>query len=159
MISNKIRNIILKQWKKNGVDASPGFFNMFGLNYSKNGNDIKKLVYEYYGGVENVLKRLNKLIDKKIHITDGGYDYYCKIMSFKRWHIDEPIYVEIEVDGDGEVFIFPEDKLENIKDAYNNEDYGWEIKDEMKDSINKWMYYNITEKYGIDLEVDELFVV
>ena len=158
-MNDSIKTLIKSQWKKNGIDASQGFFSLFSLDINKDADDIQKLIREYYGGIENVIKRLNKLTNKKIHIDDGGYDYDFIFTSFNPGGYDYTLFANAEVDGDGEVDIISEEETFSIYDAVNNEDWGWEVKSEITDSINGWLFTNITEKFGIVVEVDELFII
>ena len=64
-------------------------------------------------------------------------------------------WFDAEVDGDGEVYIDNgEDVVDNINDARNNEDFGWEVDNEIKDTINETLYKIITEKTGLKVECD-----
>ena len=128
-------------------------------------DDIYGLVVEFYGGVEQILIKLNKLVDKKFTIEDGGYTYDAIIRKFSVSDYsygsshDEGFVCEVDVDGTGEVELFALDETMSISQAVNDEEIGWEINMELKDTVRVWLYKNISEMTGIYVDVDELYVI
>ena len=155
-MDEKITKLIIDYWRKNGVDTSETFLSLFGMPIDN--DDIYGLVVEFYGGVEKIYIKLNKLVGKKFNISDGGYDYDAIIESFQSYD-DEGFVCEIDVDGNGEVEIFNLDETMTISQAYNDSEFGWEIGQEINDSLNIWLYKTITEKTGIPVSVDKVNVI
>ena len=60
-MDEKITKLIIDYWRKNGVDTSETFLSLFGIPIDD--DDIYGLVVEFYGGVEQILIKLNKLVE------------------------------------------------------------------------------------------------
>ena len=154
-MDEKITKLIIDYWRKNGVDTSEAFFSLFGMPIDD--DDIYGLVVEFYGGVEQILIKLNKLVDKKFTVEDSGYTYDAIIRKFSV--SDEGFVCEVDVDGTGEVELFALDKTMSISQAVNDEEIGWEIRMELKDGFRDWLYKNISKITGIVVNVDEIHVI
>jgi hypothetical protein len=46
--------------------------------------------------------------------------------------------------------IFQDGQLWNLKDARNNEDFGWEIDGEIQDCLYEYFLLNLSDKTGFD---------
>lgn len=153
-MDEKITKLIIDYWRKNGVDTSKTFLSLFGMPIDD--DDIYGLVVEFYGGVEQILIKLNKLVDKKFTIEDGGYTYDAIIRKFSV--SDEGFVCDVAADGQGEVYLFNLDETMSISQAVNDKEFGWEIKHEMADSIRDWLFEKVTKKTGIIVSVEGLKV-
>lgn len=173
-MDKRTKKTILDYWKKNGVDTTNSFFRLFGLDMGRDGPDgkyyskpnvIHELIFDFYGGYEKILKNLNYLVGKEHTIEDGGYNYDVRITEFyydysvKEIH-GYPVWPMCKViaDGQGEVFLFNLDETMNISKAVNDEDFGWEIKSEMRDSVRDWLFEKVTKKTGVIIIVEEIDV-
>ena len=154
-MDEKITKLIIDYWRKNGVDISKTFLSLFGTPIDD--DDIYGLVVEFYGGVEQILIRLNKLVDKKFTIESGGYTYDAIIRKFSV--SDEGFVCEVDVDGAGEVVLFALGETMSISQAVNDKEFGWEIKMELEDTVRDWLYNNISKITGIVVNVDEIYVI
>ena len=149
------KNILFRYWDKFGGDINKQFILNFGLDNS--GNDITydqsyKYLIEWRGEKES--KELTKtlLLQNQHHINNfGGYDFFFEVTDIKKWGVndDEPfVTVKVKVDDlAGSVDIGGNDKT--LEDALDNDEYGWEVEDEVNWGINDYFKDKITSKTGI----------
>ena len=149
------KNILFRYWDKFGGDIDKQFILNFGLD--NNSNDITydqayKYLIEWRGEKES--KELTKtlLLQNQHHINNfGGYDFFFEVTDIKKWGVndDEPfVTVKVKVDDlAGSVDIGGNDKT--LEDALDNDEYGWEVEDEVNWGINDYFKDKITSKTGI----------
>jgi len=161
LTESKLKNIFFKYWDKTGkwkVDKT--FISLFGLD---SGNPMVtydqayKYLVEFRG--DDQAKELAKslLLQNPHHINDyGNYDFFFEVVDIDNWDLDddEPfVVVKVKVDDlAGTVDINgSNDSLEN---ALDNDDYGWEIDDEVNWGIDEYFKENITSETGINIIFD-----
>lgn len=158
-----LKSPIFKYWDKNGPDVSDSTLKLFGVN--NYWSTVLKWLVEWYGGIETVYKMLEQFSNKIYRAELGTYDFKFKVSGFRisgDFNIDiiENFWFDAEVDGNGIVDIDHGDGvvIDNVYDAHTNEDFGWEVDEEMKEAINLQMFIIITKKTGIPVICDFMSV-
>jgi len=158
-----LKSPLFKYWNKNGPDVSDSTLKLFGVN--DEWSTVLKWLIEWYGGIENVYKILKQYSDKIYRAELGSYDFKFKVSGFRisgDLEVDyiDNLWFDAEVDGNGEVYIDHGDgePIDNVYDAHLNEDFGWEVDEEMKEAINLKMFLEITKKTGIPVICDFMSV-
>ena len=152
---SKYKNIIFKYFDKFGGEVDVNFINMFKLD-DRTGmisyEQAYKYLIEWRGEKES--KELTKtlLLQNQHHINDfGGYDFFFEVTDIKKWGLnDDAPFVTVKVKVDdlaGSVDIGGNDKT--LEDALDNDEYGWEVEDEVNWGINDYFKDKITSKTGI----------
>jgi hypothetical protein len=159
LTESKYKNILSRYWDKTGGKVDKTFISLFGLD---NNSDLTydqayKYLIEWRG--EKQSKELAKtlLLQNPHHIDDfGGYDFFFEVTDIRNWRLNdkEPnVVVKVKVDDlGGSVDISGENK--SLEDALDNDDYGWEVDDEVNWGINDYFKNNITSQTGIQIIFD-----
>ena len=153
-IAEKFKPILFKYWKLNGPSLSKQLFKMIGIN-SLHSNKLKPYFYEFliewFGGDEKFIEYLTKNEGETYHIVDGGYNF--EIILDEIILIEYHVYLRVKVKPGGTVtLIFDENQPTlSLDDALSNDNYGWEINDELKEIMyNKFSsHFN---NVGIEIE-------
>jgi hypothetical protein len=149
------KNIIFKFFTKFGGEIDSQFIDMFRLD-SNNPILTYDEAYKYlieWRGIEESKNLANTiLLQNPHHIDDfGGYDFFFEVTDIKKWGLndDEPfVTVKVKVDDlSGSVDIGGDHKT--LEDALDNDDYGWQVEDEVNWGINDYFKEKITSKTGI----------
>jgi hypothetical protein len=153
---SKYKNIIFRYFDKFGGDINRQFILNFGLD-NENNDITYEQAYKYlieWRGIEESKNLANTiLLQNPHHIDDfGGYDFFFEVTDIKKWGVDddEPfVTVKVKVDDlSGEVTIF-DGNTYKLSEALKNEDYGWEIEDEVNLGVNDYFKEVVTSKTGI----------
>lgn len=154
---SKYKNTMFKFWDKFGGQVDELFIGAFGLDNPNNDityDQAYKNLIEWRGEEES--KELTKtlLLQNPHHIDNyGSYDFFFEVTDIKNWELDkdEPnVIVDVNINIlDGEVTISGE--TFKLDEALNNEDYGWEVADEVNWGINDYFKENITSKTGVNI--------
>jgi hypothetical protein len=159
LTESKYKNILSRYWDKTGGKVDKTFISLFGLD---NNTDLTydqayKYLIEWRG--EKQSKELAKtlLLQNPHHIDDfGGYDFFFEVTDIRNWRLndEEPnVVVKVKVDDlGGSVDISGENKT--LEDALDNDDYGWEVEDEVNWGINDYFKDSITSQTGIQIIFD-----
>ena len=149
------KNILFRYWDKFGGDINNQFILNFGLD--NNSNDITydqayKYLIEWRGKEESKELAKNLLLINRHHISNfGAYDFFFEVTDIKKWGLnDDAPFVTVKVKVDdlaGSVDIDGDHKT--LEDALDNDDYGWEVEDEVSWGINDYFKDKITSKTGI----------
>ena len=156
LTESKYKNILFKYWDKMGGKVDKTFISLFGLDDSDITYDqAYKYLIEWRG--EKQSKELAKtlLLQNPHHIDDfGGYDFFFEVKDIDNWDLDyrKPnVVVKVKVNElDGVVNLMDGERY-TLEDALNNDDYGWEIDDEVNWGIEEYFNKNITSKTGINI--------
>jgi hypothetical protein len=150
------KNTIFKFFTKFGGEIDTQFIDMFRLD-SNNPILTYDEAYKYlieWRGIEESKNLANTILLQNPHHIDnfGGYDFFFEVTDIKKWGIDDDkpfVTVKVKVDDlSGEVAIM-DGNTYNLSDALGNEDYGWEIEDEVNWGVNDYFKEKITSKTGI----------
>jgi hypothetical protein len=152
---SRYKNILFRYWDKFGGDINKQFILNFGLD---NNNDITyEQAYKYlieWRGIDESKNLANTiLLQNPHHIDDfGGYDFFFEVTDIKKWSVDddEPfVTVKVKVDNlNGQVTIF-DGNTYSLSDAMGDNDYGWEIDNEVYLGLNDYFKKVVTSKTGI----------
>jgi hypothetical protein len=150
------KNTIFKFFTKFGGEIDSQFIDMFRLD-SNNSILTYDEAYKYlieWRGIEESKNLANTiLLQNPHHIDDfGGYDFFFEVTYITKWGVDDDapfVTVKVKVDDlSGNVSLMNGD-YKTLEDALSNEDYGWEIEDEVNWGINDYFKEKITSKTGI----------
>ncbi len=157
---SKYKNILSRYWDKTGGKVDKTFISLFGLD--DNNNDINynqayKYLIQWRGEKESKELAKSLLLQNPHHIDDfGGYDFFFEVIDINNWDLNnyEPnVVVKVKVDDlGGHVDIDGDHK--KLEDALDNDDYGWEVEDEVNWGINDYFKDNITSQTGINIIFD-----
>jgi len=157
---SKYKNILSKYWDKTGGKVDKTFISLFGLD--DNNNDITydqayKYLIQWRGEKESKDLAKSLLLQNPHHIDDyGGYDFFFEVNGIGNWYLDssEPnVVVKVKVDDLGGHVDVGGDHM-SLEDALDDEDYGWEIDDEVNWGIDEYFKENITSQTGINIIFD-----
>jgi hypothetical protein len=147
------KNILLKMWKEEpSIDNNRlSALNIFTYQQMKK---VGELFREYLGPkaiqiVDSILRK------KEHHISSGGYNFDIVIESYDIDSSD--INIKCEILPGGTVSIIMDDgRTLDLEDAVDDEEIGWEIKGEISDCIEDFLYKNLQIRdktgYGISWE-------
>ena len=144
---NNAKGILLKLWKENPY-LDPIQMKMFGL--STNNVSVLDMFSKFLGDKE-IEKRLNDIIKLRtdFEITDcGNYRFKFQITDWSVNGNEIRIKCWVDVDNGSVVLIHDENGEErSLDDVLHNDDYGWEIRQEVEDCIGDWINDNIKLSY------------
>lgn len=154
----KVKQLFFKFWDKNGPLLNDNIFKMFGFDGTGVeisgirliNRNIFDFFREWYG--EKGLIKAKEILSKDIHnILCGGYDFNIRIknVNFER---NGMVIMDVTVllDGATVELIFDDGRVENLEDALNNEDYGFEIESEVQECVLDYFRDNLTMKTGYE---------
>jgi hypothetical protein len=152
------KNMIFKYWDKFGPGISKEMIKLFGISFGKSSirmTDLQRWLREYLG--EEKIKESSKsfLENKEHHINDcGGYDFY---FTFNHSFEDGQYLFDITVDDirGTVILIMTDGTIHKIKDA-RNEEFGWEIENEVEDCIHDYISKNLEDKTGVPFVFEKL---
>ena len=162
---SRYKSTVFKFFDKFGGEIDNQFINVFSLD--KNNSTITydqayKYLIEWRGEEES--KELTKtLLLQNPHQNNncGGYDFFFEVTSIKKWgggSWDAVVVCDVLInDVDGDVTLF-DGTYNNLRDALDDEEYGWEIKNEVDWCVNDYFKENITPKTGIQVIYDIYFI-
>lgn len=150
------KNTIFKYFDKFGGDIDNQFINMFRLDRD-NSIVTYDQAYQYlieWRGIKESKNLANTILLQNPHHIDnfGGYDFFFEVTDIKKWGVDDDVpFVTVKVKVDdlsGEVTIM-DGNTYNLSDALGNDEYGWEIEDEINWGIDDYFKEVVTSKTGI----------
>lgn len=148
---SSLKRVMFRFWDKVGGKIDSTFLSFFGLKEISSSNPtVLQYLVEWRG--EKKTKELTEslLFDNPHHVTAGGYDFYLNVNSIEDWKLNMP-YVIVNIDADtinGAVTLFDGRTL-SLQDAINDEEIGWEVKDEIDWAIYEYFRDNITSETGV----------
>jgi len=157
---SKYKNIIFNYFDKFGGEVDSNFINMFkldGMNGMVSYDQAYKYLIQWRGEEESKELAKTLLLQNPHHIDEyGGYDFFFEVVGISNWYLDnsEPnVVVKIKVDDlAGTVDINGGNN--SLENALDNDDYGWEIDDEVNWGIYEYFKENVTSKTGIKIIFD-----
>lgn len=147
-----MKYIISESQLRNSIDhLKEPMFKYWDINGSKNLSVAMKLftiplaaetlveewLLEWMGGKDKVRKMLKKYERKEFRAVVGSYDFKCYVNNVRIYtHGGVDIYFDAVVDGNGKVHIEgPGFTINTVYQAHMNENFGWEVDDEIRDTI------------------------
>jgi len=166
---DKAQKMFFKYWDKNGPKADDLFFKLFGFigfgtefgGIIINRKDVYRMLRNWYGGENAKLKAIDLLKEKNLTINScGGYNFDFNVVDYTIEEDLDEIYVTAKPDiENGTVeLIMVGGETQSLKNALNNEEYGWEIEGEIADCIYELLHEKITETTGYEIGVEKLII-
>jgi hypothetical protein len=167
------KNILLKMWKEepvldntftHGMNPYIQLQTLSIFNYQQF-QKVGTWFREYLGPkssqiMDSIFR--SKEQDYKHHITKGGYDFDIEVLSYeidKRPNTND-IDIKCKILPGGEVSIIMDDgRTLSLKDAVKDKEIGWEIKEEITETIEEYFYKDlqIRNKTGYSITVEYTF--
>jgi hypothetical protein len=154
-INNKIKELLFKYWKENGVDTNITTLSLFGI--PKRTYDeidfVQSLVIDYYGGRDEVLKKLKKL-EGGILYGDlyNGDPLRGKVFNVVYDKGEQTFFCSVLMDGDVKIEV-DDGVITTIYDEYMDEGLDREFSGLMTNVIEDMLFEQITLKTGIDINL------
>jgi len=150
------KNTIFKFFDKFGGEIDTLFIDNFRVDRNDpivNYETAYKYLIEWRGEEESKELAKTLLLQNPHHIDEyGGYNFFFEVVGISDWYlnISEPnVVVKVKVDDlAGTVNNI------SLEDALDNDEYGWEIDDEVNWGIDEYLKKNITSKTGIKIIFD-----
>ena len=152
-----LKKTFFKYWDKTGGTIDNTLFSLFGFkNKRLNVDDItvtedqiRNWLIEWRGD-EQTNQLAEKILNQNpYHIDDcGGYDFEFDVWDYKI--IDNNVELTLLVnDTRGRVVLVMTDgSIMNLKDARTQEDFGWEVENEIQDCLYDFFSVNLSDKVG-----------
>ena len=167
------KNILLKMWKEepvldntftHGMNPYIQLQTLSIFNYQQF-QKVGTWFREYLGPkssqiMDSIFR--SKGQDYKHHITKGGYDFDIEVLSYeidKRPNTND-LDIKCKILPGGEVSIIMDDgRTLSLKDAVKDKEIGWEIKEEIAETIEEYFYKDlqIRNKTGYSITVEYTF--
>ena len=150
------KNTIFKFFDKFGGEIDTLFIDNFRVDRNDpivNYETAYKYLIEWRGEEESKELAKTLLLQNPHHIDEyGGYNFFFEVVGISDWYLNssEPnVVVKVKVDDlAGTVNNI------SLEDALDNDEYGWEIDDEVNWGIDEYLKKNITSKTGIKIIFD-----
>jgi hypothetical protein len=158
---NPFKKYIFKYWDKHGPENLTTIMNLFNIRPAAK-LVLSHWLIEWYGGESKLLSYLKSLENKIMVGQSGSYDFKFFIKNSRIYSEKEDypeIYFDAVADENGQVFITLDDGeiINNVYEASNNEEIGWEVDDEMRDIIRETISEFIGGlSYNISYNVDSI---
>ena len=160
LTESKYKNILFRYWDKMGGKVDKTFISLFGVGGGGSNityNQAYKYLIQWRGEKESKELAKSLLLQNPHHVDDfGSYDFFFEVTDIKNWGLneDEPnVVVKVKVDDlGGHIDIDGDHKT--LEDALDNDDYGWEIDDEVNWGVSHYFKDNITSQTGINIIFD-----
>lgn len=166
------RKLFYNYWKSRGPKIDKTFFDLFDYqSLDISFGSVLTMLSEFIG-VEKAMSMAEDILSKsgKIFYGDcGGYEFDFvtsvneKLLAPNDYHPNETnkIVVEVKVrtKGGSVQLIMVDGSTHSLKDALDNEDYGWEIKGEVSDCLDGYFLDNVEYKTGIVVVIEDIIFV
>ena len=152
------KKMFFKYWDKNPVVDST-FINLFPLKeLGLSKLNILPMLTEYLGE-DNARQMAMDVIDKDHRINRGdcgGYEFDFYLEKVDEDSESFEVDVDVSLRGGSVALVMVGGELMSLDDAINDEDFGWEIKEEVEDCIFDYIENNITNRTGIIIRIYKL---
>lgn len=149
----KYKPVCFKYWDRFGPGITNKMVSVLGIKKYVGRFEYNKVLYQWlreYIGVENAInKTYEYLKNDGHHVICGGYDFTFEVPDIE--FIGEIGDLTIMVnDEDGTVdLIMADNSSHKISDIINDEEIGWEIKDEVMECVADYLKINVEGKFGV----------
>ncbi len=158
---SKYKNIIFNYFNKFGGEIDTQFINMFKLDGDDGIVDFEqafKYLIEWRGEEESKELAKTLLLQNPHHVDDfGGYDFFFEVTDISEWRLDNRkpnIVVKVKVNDLSGTVDLIDGNHKTLEDALSNNEYGFEIDDEINWGVEEYFRFNITSKTGIKIIFD-----
>lgn len=145
-----------KYWDKFGAKYDDQMLKLFGLSRGTIPSSvIGSWLREYLG--ESSAEIMKKFFSKPEHKIDcGGYDFTFTIDNYRRDGHQFEIKLTVD-DIKGTVMLMMTDgTIHRLKDARDEEEYGWEIENEIQECIWDYLIESIEMMTGFSFVIDKI---
>jgi hypothetical protein len=160
-VYDKAQRMFFKYWDKNGPKVDNLFFKLFGFTniglefggFMISRNDVYRMLRKWHGGDEAKSKSIELLNQKNYTVNScGGYNFNFDDIG------EIFINVKPDVKNGTVVLLMIGGEEQNLGDAINNPDYGYEIEGEIADCVYELLIQKITETTGFLISIDRLIL-
>lgn len=163
MDSESMKKVFFKYWNKFGGEINNHFIRMFGFNNGRLDSliisDVRQYLVEWRGFNESI-KLTKDIIENNPHkiggVFDcGGYNFTFDL-SINDTGESDMFYVNVKIDKsnpDNTVVMIYDGNEMQLGDAISNDDFGWEVENEVQDCVFDYIEYEITNKTGIPVNI------
>jgi hypothetical protein len=120
------------------------------LNMDVRDSDLSELFIQYLGEDE-LIERLDNITNKYSTWSPinscGTYEFDFVLRTFEIDYDELTVNIYINVKLDGSVVI--DGEYMSLKDALDNEDYGWEVNNEIKDCVYEKIYEVVKDETSL----------
>lgn len=158
----RLKKTLFKYWDMKGGIVDNTLLSMFGAknNRLKIGNqtitiqDFQNWLYDWRGE-EQSKKLAETFLNKNPHrIECGGYDFEFDVWEYQIDGRSIDITPRIN-DRRGRVILMMDDgRVMNLYDAISNEDFGWEIENEIQDCLYEYFSVHLSDELGYSFVFD-----
>ena len=162
---NRKSDILIQMWDKEKEEKGyatfdPDVLKYFGISTHNNRKDIamyEEFFSDYIGGEEKIREIINHISTNTFHTKDfpekivGGYDFEWRISDV--YVTDGNIYLSAQVSEGGMVSLM-NGKTERLDDVIADSNVGWEIQNEVEQTINDCMDYLIYPRTAMTVIVN-----
>lgn len=161
-----IKKLLFKYWDKFGGNINDNMLKMFGFKNNRLGDvflvDIRRFLIEWRGE-EKSLEYAKEIISNNPHkigneFICGGYDFEFS-MKINSIPDNNMIYVDVFVNSSSPNatvdMIMVGGETYQLSDAMKNEDYGWEVENEVDECIYDYIESKVINETGIDVVVNK----
>jgi hypothetical protein len=153
---SKYKHILFRAFDKLGGKVDDNLISLFKLEGNKGVftyDEAYKYLIEWRGEKESKELAKTLLLQNRHHIDNyGAYNFFFEVVGISDWYLNssEPnVVVKVKVDDlAGTVNNI------SLEDALDDDEYGWEIDDEVNWGIDEYFKENITSKTGIKVIFD-----
>lgn len=149
-----LKEPMFRYWDMNGGKDYKTAMKLFSLPPASS-TLVEDWLLEWMGGEEEVLKMLRKYEGRVMNGNAGTYDFKFYLDGVRMYtHGGVEIYFDAIVDGDGDVQITVDDRdiIDNVYDAHLEEDIGWEVDSEIRDTIVETLDMVIPIEFNISID-------
>lgn len=152
------KKMFYKYWDKKPIvdDTFIKLFDVKDLGLSK--LNILPMLTEYLGE-DNARQMAMDVINKDHRINRGdcgGYEFDFYLEKVDEDSESFEVDVDVSLRGGSVALVMVGGELMSLDDAINDEDFGWEIKEEVEDCIFDYIENNITNRTGIIIRIYKL---
>ena len=153
------KNLFHRYWDKKGPIVDDTFLKLFDvkdLGLSK--LNILPMLTEYLGE-DNARQMAMDVIDKDHRINRGdcgGYEFDFYLEKVDEDSESFEVDVDVSLRGGSVALVMVGGELMSLDDAIKDEDFGWEIKEEVEDCVLDYIENNITNRTGMIIRIHKL---
>jgi hypothetical protein len=149
--TNKFKQLMFKYWDKFGGKVDDQMILSLGLRGFINSGrlywyELYEWLIDWRGELESQ-KYCKELLSGSHNVNEfepfGGYDFNFVFENFEWFDSTEVRYLGVycivdDIKGEVELTMVGGETV-NLEDALLNEEYGWEIKNEVEDGVSEWL--------------------
>ncbi len=164
---DKAEKMFFRYWDKVGPKVDESFFQLFGFTpmglevggFTIRKTDVYRMLRKWHGKSKAALIA-TEILNQRIFKVDncGGYNFEFKIVDYEMIDDIGELYITAKPDvKNGTVnLIMVGGEQQNLRDALNNDEYGWEIEGEVTDCIYELLHSKITNTTGYEIGVRDI---